>query len=65
MIACENEIPVGLAKFSESKDLIDISEIVVLPEHRRKGVARVLIKELEKRAKEKGIPEIMSTVYAQ
>jgi len=62
LIAYENEIPVGLVKFRESKDLIDINEIVVLPEHRRKGVASVLIKELERRAKEKGISEIMSTV---
>ena len=36
--------------------------MVVLPEHRRKGVARTLISNLEMRAKERGIHEIMATV---
>ena len=61
-IVYEDEIPVGLVEFSESRDLIDISEIVVIPEYRRKGVAKALITQLERRAKERGIPEIMATV---
>ena len=62
LIAYENEIPVGMVKIRESEDLIDINEIVVLPEYRQKGVAKALVKKLEVRAKEKGIGEIMATV---
>jgi len=62
LMAYENDIPVGLVEFKEGGDIIDVSELLVLPEHRRKGVARALISQLERRAKERGIPEIMATV---
>ena len=56
MIAYENNMPVGLIEFKEDRNSIDIRELVVLPEHRRTGVERILISNLEMRAKERGIP---------
>ena len=49
--------------FFEHPTILYLDEIFVLPDYRRKGVARSLIQEAEKIAKEKGIKRIQARIY--
>jgi len=57
---------VGLLVYRSEEDRIDVEELVVLPDHRRCGVAKALIKELSRMARLRGINKIQATVpYGQ
>jgi GNAT superfamily N-acetyltransferase len=63
LMAYEENNPVGLIVYKESKDLIDINDLVVLPEYRKKGMARALVSQVENIAKEKGISVITAAIF--
>jgi len=50
--------------FFLNPQIIYLDDIFVLPEYRRKGIAKTLVKEAEKLAKEKGIKRIQARVYS-
>ena len=64
LIAYNNSAPIGLANcflgFStfKAKPLLNIHDFVVVPSARKKGIARLLLNEIQLKAKEKGCCKI-------
>ncbi len=49
VVAFDNEIPVGCGAVKElSEDAMEVKRMYVLPERRGEGIARIILKELEK-----------------
>ncbi len=54
-IVYESGIPVGCAAFKQYEDnIVEIKRVFVKPEHRGKGISKVLMESLEKEAAKKG-----------
>ena len=58
----ENNRLIGVITFSKGLESIDIEDVAVLPERRRKGVASSLIEAVKTSAKESGIKKILLEV---
>lgn len=58
----ENNRLIGVITFSKGLESIDIEDVAVLPECRRKGVASNLIEAVKTSAKESGIQKILLEV---
>ena len=55
VVAYDNEIPVGCGAFKEfSKDTMEVKRMYTPPAHRRKGIASLVLNELESWANELG-----------
>lgn len=54
LIAYENETPVGIGAYKEFENAAEMKRMYVLPEHRGKGIATLILTELETWAKEEG-----------
>ncbi|MBL8032031.1 MAG: GNAT family N-acetyltransferase [Candidatus Doudnabacteria bacterium] len=54
LIAYENETPIGIGAYKEFENAAEMKRMYVLPEHRGKGIATLILTELETWAKEEG-----------
>lgn len=52
-----------LASFFKDPNILYIDDIYVVPDYRRKGIAKVLLSKMEKVAKENGIKRIDGRIY--
>jgi len=62
LLALAEGSPAGLIVYRARGDKVDIEELAVIPEYRRRGVARALVEKLAEVAKGMGAREIQATV---
>lgn len=65
VVAIEQDHVIGCGSLSRlGTDLIEIRSLGVYPEYKSKGIGGLLVDELEKAARETGVPKLMALTYA-